>query len=331
MLKGKFYIKSDLSRVIPILSLFLLSIVGYWQISFHKHPLKWDSMEQSYPWKYFIGDCLQNGILPLWNPYTHCGYPIHADTQSSAWYPITWLFGYFFGYDIYIFTTDFIFHIFLAGLGMFILGRKMEFNKNIALAMGIAYMFCGFFIGNAQHFMWIIAGTWLPFIIYSYLELAKERKILNAIVFSLFMFLMLTGAYPAFTMILAYFLMILFLFFLYQVIKSESRKSILQFLKINMVAFLFTLLNGMVLLVSVYKALPYTIRTEGITLDVALYGPLSPRSLISFLLPFGTVHQDMSGFDTDLSMANAYFGLLLLVFFILAFVIKKPPIIKLFI
>ena len=38
-----------------------------------QHPLKYDMIDQAYPWRYFIGECLQNGNLPLWNPYQLLG------------------------------------------------------------------------------------------------------------------------------------------------------------------------------------------------------------------------------------------------------------------
>lgn len=314
----------------PFALLLLLSILGYWQVALLQHPLKWDLIDQAYPWKYLIGECLQNHLLPLWNPYQHCGYPIHADPQSSAWYPVVWIIGYFWGYNIYTLSLDFVLHIFLAGVGMFLLGKKLGFSQSVSLLMGIGYMFSGFFVGNAQHFMWIISGTWLPFIIGAYIDLYNKRKIRQAVIFSLFMFMIVTGGYPAFTMILLYLLVILFIFFSFEILKSESRRSYLKFIRLNAIALVLSILNTSVMLASIYKLLPYILRANGVTLVQALYGPLSPKSLISFILPFGAINHDMLQFDTDLTMTNIYFGIVLTVFFILCLFIKKPIIIKIF-
>jgi len=314
----------------PFALLLLLSILGYWQVALLQYPLKWDLIDQAYPWKYLIGECLQNQLLPLWNPYQHCGYPIHADPQSSAWYPVVWIIGYFWGYNIYTLSLDFVLHIFLAGVGMFLLGKKLGFSRSVSLLMGIGYMFSGFFVGNAQHFMWIISGTWLPFIIGAYIDLYNKRKTRQAVIFSLFIFMIVTGGYPAFTMILLYLLFILFIFFSVEILKLESRRSYLKFIRLNAIAVVLSILNTSVMLASIYKLLPYILRAKGVHLVQALFGPLSPKSLISFLLPFGSINHDMSAFDTDLSMTNIYFGIVLTVFFILGLFIKKPIIIKIF-
>lgn len=325
-----FFNNNIVRKAWPFLILFFLAILGYWQIALFHHPLKWDIIDQAFPWKYFIGESLQHHMLPLWNPYQHCGYPIHADPQSSAWYPITWFFGYFWGYSIYTLSIDFIFHIFLAGSGMYLLGKKMGFGKRVALIMGTAYMFSGFFVGNAQHFMWIISATWLPFILYAYIDLYQEQKTKQALIFGLLMFLMITGGYPAFTMILLYLLVLLFIQFSMSIYRKEGRQSLYQFFRINALALLFSIANSAVMLISVWKFIPELTRSGGISLQDALEGPFSPQSLISFLLPFGVVNHDMSFFGTDLSMSNAYFGIFLFIFFIMVFFIKKPPFFKLF-
>ncbi|RLD59958.1 MAG: hypothetical protein DRJ05_05540, partial [Bacteroidetes bacterium] len=317
-------------KAIPFLILLSLAILGHWQIAMFRYPLKWDIIDQAFPWKHFIGECLQNNTLPLWNPYQHCGYPIHADPQSSAWYPITWFFGYFWGYSIYVMSIDFTFHIFLAGSGMYLFGKRLGFQEKVALIMGTAYMFSGFFVGNGQHFMWIISATWLPFILSSYIDLYNKQKIKQAVIFGLLIFLMVTGGYPIFTMILLYLLFFLFILFSVTIYKKEGRTALLHFLKINILALVFSIANSIVMLFYVWKLIPELTRTGGVSLEQALLGPLSPQSLISFVFPYGAVSHDWSYFGTDLSMTNVYFGLIPLVFIIVSLFMKKPPLFKFF-
>lgn len=330
MILNRFLIKTGVQKAIPFLILLCIAILGYWQVALFRDALKWDLIDTAYPWKYFIGDCLQSNILPLWNPYQHCGYPIHADPQSSAWYPITWVFGYFWGYSVYIMSIDFVLHIFLAGSGMYLLGRRLGFMKSISLMMGTAYMFSGFFVGNAQHFMWIISGTWLPFILVAYINLYQYKRIKQAVIFGLLICLTVTGGYPAFTMILIYLLLVLFIFYAIRVFQDEGKSSLLQFFKINLLALFFSITNSAVYLFSILKLIPELTRTAGFSLQEALFGPLSLPCLISFIFPFGVVNHDLSLFRTDLSMTNIYFGLPIFIFFIASFFIKKPPLIKLF-
>jgi hypothetical protein len=65
--------------------LLAVAILALLPVAMMWHPLKYDLIDQAYPWKYFIGECLREGLLPLWNPYQLLGSPIHADPQSSAW------------------------------------------------------------------------------------------------------------------------------------------------------------------------------------------------------------------------------------------------------
>ncbi len=324
------FLKHIIRTGYPYLILLTLAVIGFWQVALLQYPLKWDLMDQAYPWKFFIGESLQNHILPLWNPYQHCGYPIHADPQSSALYPIVWFFGYFWGYSVYVLSLDFTLHIFLAGVGMFTLGKTLGFRRDVALLMGIGYMFSGFFAGNAQHFMWIISATWLPFVISSYIRLSAKRTLRHAIIFSLFMFMLITGGYPAFTMVLLYFLIILFVFYAVSTHKTEGNAGLLSFVKYNAAAFFITILTSAVMLISVINLMPYLSRTGGLSLEDALFGPFSVKSMISFLIPFGSVSYAPLPYGTDMSMANAYFGIILFVFFIAAFFIRKTPVIKIF-
>ncbi len=311
------------------LLIFLTAVLALLPVAQLLHPLKWDMVDQAYPWRYFIGECLQEGVLPLWNPYQLLGSPIHADPQSSAWYPVTWFFGYLFAYDIYVISIDFVLHIFLAGMGMFYLAKKLDFSDETAFLMGISYMLSGFFIGNAQHFMWIISGTWIPFIIGAFLQLRKAPSLSSAISLGLAFFMIMTGGYPAFIFLLLYLLTAIFILFVYEDIRKKNYRALSRFTGILAVSAVFTLLAGMVVITSVYHLPDAITRGSGVTLRQALFGAFTPRSFISFILPFASI-REMDFYNTDLSMSNAYFGLITLVFFLSCLMIKRTKLVNLF-
>src|SRR3972149_5755237 len=143
--------------------LLLLTLFGYWQVAFMQYSMKWDMIDQFYPWRFFIGECLQNSILPLWNPYQCLGYPIHADPQSGAWYPFVWIIGLLSRYGLYSNQLEFVLHVFLAGVGMYKLANGLKLPNKVALLMAMSYLCSGFFVGNAQHFTFIISSAWVPF------------------------------------------------------------------------------------------------------------------------------------------------------------------------
>lgn len=309
--------------------LLLFAVLAMLPLALMQHPLKYDMIDQAYPWRYFIGECLQEGILPLWNPYQLLGSPIHADPQSSAWYPVTWFFGYFTGYNIYILSVDFLLHIFLAGMGMFYLARQLKFRYETAFLMAVSYMLSGFFTGNAQHFMWIISGSWIPFIIGAFLALREKPSPGAMIRLGLASFMIMTGGYPAFIFILLYLLLFIFILFISEFIREKRYAEMKRYLACLSGAVVFTILAGMVVILSVYHLQGAMTRGSGVTLKQALFGAFTPESFISFLLPFASI-REMEFYGTDLSMSNAYFGLMTLVFFLAGIWIRKPRLINLF-
>jgi hypothetical protein len=309
--------------------LFIAAVLAMLPVVLLRHPLKYDMIDQAYPWRYFIGECLRNGNLPLWNPYQLLGSPIHADPQSSAWYPITWFFGYLFGYDIYVISFDFFLHIFLAGIGMFYLAKQMKFRDETAFFMGVSYMLSGFFVGNAQHFMWIISGTWIPFITGAFLALKNEPSIRNAVKLGLAFFMIMTGGYPAFIFLLLYMLTAIFILYAVDYIRKKEYSALFRFTKYLGIGSVFTILCGMVIIISVYHLQDAMTRGTGVSLRQALFGAFTLKSFVSFILPFASI-RDMDFYGTDLSMSNAYFGLLTLVFFLTGIMTRRSKLVNLF-
>ena len=158
------------------LFLLLAIIIGYWQLSFMLKIMKWDMLSYYFPMRYYIGECLSNGYLPFWNPHQFLGVPIHADPQSTVWYPITWILGTVFGYDFYIINFEYLLHIFIGGCGMISLGKQLKLLPPTSFFMAISYVFCGIFIGNAEHLSWVVSAAWIPFITATILKMVRTKS-----------------------------------------------------------------------------------------------------------------------------------------------------------
>ena len=305
------------------LAFFLITILAFWQIVFFVHPVKYDMIDCYLPWRYFIGECLQNGKFPFWNPYQNLGYPIHSDPSSGAWYPIVWLIGYFWGYSIYSIGFEFWIHVFIAAIGTYKLAITLKLSNPVSFITALCYILCGIFIGNSQHITYVISACWLPFVINYYLKICNEEKYINSFKAAIFLFLMITGGYPAFTIILFYLLVIFFIYYCIHFLKLKNKTDLVKFLARNVLFLILTILLSAGILLSIYEASPYITRIGQFTLTKALFCPFSPQSCISFILPFATV-KNIEFFSTDFSMSNAYFGILMFLFFILGIFIKKP-------
>ncbi len=301
------------SNTIRFLAAVLFLLVAYWPVSGLQYAMKYDIMDWFYPMRYLIGECLQNGVLPLWNPYTNLGYPLHADPQSGALYPIVWIIGYFLGYSPYTINFEYILHVIFAFYGMKKLCEVIGLENDISLIVGVCYACCGFFVGNAQHLTWIISAAWIPFIFYYYYKLIKENSWKDAFGLSIFSFLLLTGGYPAFSIIVFYILLIFFLFNFFNLLHRKEYACVKRFFLNNCLFFILFVLQGLTFFVFLSEVLDYMVRSDSLSLAEAQLLPFSPQSYISFILPF-TTGGNAAFYQTDISMANGYFGLIGLLF-----------------
>jgi hypothetical protein len=310
----------------------LVAVVGYWQVALMRYTLKWDDIDQYLPWRYFVSECLRNGVLPFWNPYQHWGYAMHADPQSGVWYPVVWIISLLHGYDVYANQFDFMLHIVLAGIGMFLLMNRFVNDRRVAFLIGCSYMLSGFFVGNAQHLTYMVSGAWIPFVLFYYgltpSPSPKERGVAratewrNTIACALCFFMMTTGGYPAFTIVVAYSLVVIFVVKVILEYRRKNIEAVKRFAGFNVLFFVISILLCSGVLLSQWIAKEYIVRSSKLPLDVVNFNPFSPQSLISLVLPLASAKNPQL-LDTDISMSNLYFGVVMLSVFIVALFRKK--------
>ena len=71
------------------------------------------------------------------------------------------------------------------------------------------------------------------------------------------------------------------------------------------------------MLVSVFESFHIAGRAEGLSKVLAMANPFSPQSMLSWLLPLASI-KNAEYFNTDISMSNGYFGLLMVVLVVLS-------------
>ncbi|MEA3443112.1 MAG: hypothetical protein U9R19_00140 [Bacteroidota bacterium] len=314
-------IANSLNKKYPDITAYLLfaaiAAIAFWQVSFLSYSLKWDMIDCYLPWRYFVGECWQNGIIPFWNPYQHFGYPIHADFRS-AWFPEMFIIGLTGGYSNITLHFLTIFYLSMAGFGMYKLSSLLIDNRQIALITGIAWMLSGFFIGHGQDISFFISGAFIPLILYYYLSLGKKPDLLNSLKAALFMLLMVFGSYPAFTIFLNYILPVFFVYNLFILIKQKQKKFAWQFIGLNMLLYLIVVAGSLVLLLTYPQIEPYSVRFAGLGYDDFIINSFTPQSLISWLVPF-VLGNNHDIFHSDITMINGYWGVLMMIFSVFAF------------
>jgi hypothetical protein len=312
--KNKFFI-------VALSALVICPILIYWQVGLMQYTMKWDMMDQYFPFRYFIGECLQNGILPWWNPHINLGYPFHADPQSAFWYPVTWFFALG-GYSIYDLHVEFIFHVILAGLGFYFLLKKEGVDNKTAIIFSCCYQACGFFISNSQHFTYIISAAWIPWVFLCFHNLLSRNKISDILMTALCLNFLLTGGYPALFIITNYLLVFFFIYFFFsEKIYSDKKRILILLRNIFLVYVLFALLSSGYI-ISFIESREHITRGGAIPLQRALYGPFPPEAMISLFFPLYVILKHQI-FHSDISMINGYLGLVGLIFVLPGLLVKS--------
>ncbi len=280
-------------------------------------------MDAYFPFRYFMGESIQNEIIPFWNPYIYLGYPFYSDPQSAFWYPISWMLSLN-GYSIFDLHFEFIIYFIFGGIGFYRLLKYFQITSWVALIFGISYQLSGFFIGSASLLTFLIGASFLPWsILYFYKLLSKIT--INAIIgFVISISLILTGGYPAILIILIYILIFIFLFEIINQKDWTFQKFIPWLFNLAFSSILILILNAGYLY-SIYQSSSWITRGQGISIESAMYGPFPRKALISLIAPFASAFQN-DILASDIAMTNVFVGTLALIFFPLGLFSKNKKV-----
>ncbi|MFN8775425.1 MAG: hypothetical protein ACK5XV_01540 [Flavobacteriales bacterium] len=289
----------------PLL-LVALILLAIYPFSFFLFIPKWDTIIGYLPYRYFIGDYLHHGHLPLWSPFQRMGYPGYADLQSGAWYPVLWFLLLFGKYTITSIMCEVILTFLIAGLGMYRLTLDLLNDRRIALWAGLAYSLSGFMTGSTQLLVFLIGAAWLPWCIWSFRRWLRYARWSHALAAMGFAGMNITGASPAFTIILIYILTGMGLIYAWRQRASSGWWKRLIPQSFAALIFLGALLAP--LICSYLDFAPYFNRAGKLPMTSIALNPFTWPNYISFLLPYTVIsHTDWFA-STDLSLRNAYIG-----------------------
>jgi len=124
-----------------------------------------DPVRQQYLWKELAVSQMKQGELPLWNPYNFSGYPLMANFQTAAFYPLNFLMfitSFEYGWSLLIFSQ-----ILLAFLFMYLYLTNLKVSRIGSLIGSLSFAFCGFFVSWLEWGNIVSTGLWLPLILLS--------------------------------------------------------------------------------------------------------------------------------------------------------------------
>jgi hypothetical protein len=102
--------------------------------------------------------------FPLWNPLSNCGQPFLAEWNTQALYPPALFYLVLpFPWSLGVFC---LLHLFLGGLGMFLLARDWTQNSFGAALAGVIYAFSGLMTSSLVWPATVAALGWMPWVIW---------------------------------------------------------------------------------------------------------------------------------------------------------------------
>lgn len=118
-----------------------------------------DIVEVNYPEHLIVWRAMDAGELPLWDPYRFFGQPIYNLPAQLTTYPPRLLLNLLFGADASYSVFQWL-HLWLAGVAMVGLARRLDLSPAAARFAGIAWMLCGplaciFKVPSVAHLAWL--------------------------------------------------------------------------------------------------------------------------------------------------------------------------------
>jgi len=301
---------SFFTRARPYLIIAVAGILAFAPISFFIGALKNDVIAIEYPINYFMSQCIHHGKDPSWFNTWGMGFPLQSALTWSIFSPPRIFFSALFDYNIYTLHIEWMCYVLLAGFTMYrLLIYHFISNQRLATLLAITYMLSGFIVGSSQWMLYLTGAAFAPLVIAALLDLLKIPSWRGVLKLAVFSFVQLTSVYPAFTIILAYSLLI-FLLIYFIPLKAENRKA-LRYLVYSAV---FTLLVCAPVLYYTLELISYLERGAGISSSLFFssnYVP--PSSLSNLLLPLASVR--MTYANTEATMFHNYLGLFILITF----------------
>ena len=120
---------------------------------------------QHYPWAKFFWEEVSNGRFPLWTPLFHAGFPLAAEGQVGAFYPIHLLL-----FSLLPFkgaqNLNILLHFFFGFFFLYFYLRSLSLSSLASWVGGFVWTFGSAYAGVEYNFMTMRVLVWLPFVFY---------------------------------------------------------------------------------------------------------------------------------------------------------------------
>lgn len=123
-----------------------------------------DIAAQFLSWEVSVRQAFEQGRLPLWNPGALGGYPLLANLQSSPLYPLDLAL---LPFDVLRhFSLSLALHLLIAGLGVYLLSRRLNTSAQGACLASVAFALSGFTMIHLPfgNHLTVVGASWTPWV-----------------------------------------------------------------------------------------------------------------------------------------------------------------------
>lgn len=281
-------------------------LVFFWKLAILQNAfLSGDHREQQYPWAKFYQEQIRSFQLPWWTSDIHSGFPILAEGQIGAFYPLNYLFFLLLPVKI-AYNYIILFQYWLGAVFFFLLLRRLDLSVFPAFFASLIYLF-GSTQGGYFYYNYISQKTviWLPLTLILIDRLVQNKKWQDAFwlaaVFAVQMF-------AGYLQVAIYSVLYSVLYFAWNWFAKKSARFLFLFTGAGLLGIFFSLCQLLPTL-----ELSFLSSRSGAEKGLAYVGSMNPLGLATLFYP---------SWDGFLS-SEFYIGLLGLFFFLYSLFTKK--------
>lgn len=126
-----------------------------------------DTFLYFYPYWQMASDALRAGHIPFWNDHIFMGVPFVANSQAGFFYPLNWPVWLLLDVP-YAVSASILVHVMIAGLGVYLLGRRaVRLSPVAALLAAMLFSLGGYLTAQVEHINQVQGLAWLPWLLFA--------------------------------------------------------------------------------------------------------------------------------------------------------------------
>jgi hypothetical protein len=161
--------RKELLLVLPLLC--VLVVLPFWKLATGQGVVITNDVGVSdianlqYPLRYFAGQELRQGRLPLWTPGVYMGYPLQAEGQAGVFSPVNWLLWGLLPIPRAL-NIGSLLPFVIAAIGTYLLARQLGANAMAAFTAAFGYALSGYFVAHVKHIPIVATACWIPVVLW---------------------------------------------------------------------------------------------------------------------------------------------------------------------